>query len=94
VTTRVRRTLALAAAALLVAAPDLASACAVCMGGTGGGTLRAFAIGTLFLSLLPLAMIGGMVWWLRRRARAIAREAELRGAAADVPVAHRSAATR
>jgi hypothetical protein len=59
---------------LAVATPRLADACAVCLGGTGGGTQGAFAIGTLFLSVLPLTVIGGAVWYLRRRATAIERE--------------------
>jgi glycerol-3-phosphate acyltransferase PlsY len=63
-------------AALAVAAPDLAHACPMCMAGQGGGTGRAFAIGSLFLSVLPLAAIGAAVWYLRRRARAL-RDAEL-----------------
>ena len=48
------------------------------MGGVGGGTQRAFAIGSLFLSVLPLAVVGGAVWYLRRRAKAIEREAQSR----------------
>ncbi len=32
------------------------------MGGVGGGYQRAFAIGSLFLSVLPLAALGGAVW--------------------------------
>jgi hypothetical protein len=61
-----------------VATPRLAAACAVCLGGTGGGTQRAFAIGTIFLSVLPLAVIGGAILYLRHRAKAIEREANAR----------------
>jgi len=50
----IHRTLALLAGTIAVATPRLATACAVCLGGTGGGTQRAFAIGSLFLSVLPL----------------------------------------
>ena len=60
-----------AASALLVSSP--AHACAVC----GGGTDRmraAFMISTAFLSLLPLGLIFGGVWWLRRQIGAGLRE--------------------
>jgi len=63
------------AAAIVVAMPQAAAACAVCMGGVGGGTQSAFAIGSLFLSVLPLAVVGVAVLYLRRRARAIESEA-------------------
>lgn len=65
----------LAAALLVLAVPDSAQACAMCMG-KGGGTGKAFAIGSFFLSITPLAVIGTAVWYLRRRARAL-RAAEL-----------------
>jgi len=55
-----------AGALLSLVSPALAHACAVC----GGGTDRmriAFLISTGFLSLLPLALIFGGVWWLRRQ---------------------------
>jgi hypothetical protein len=71
VSTTLRATLAIAIA---VATPRLAEACSVCLGGTGGGTSRAFAIGTLFLSVLPLAVIGTAVWYFRRRAKQIEHE--------------------
>ena len=74
-TTTLRTALAAALVAIAVATPRLAAACAVCMGGVGGGTQRAFAMGSLFLSVLPLAVIGSAVWYLRRRAKAIEREA-------------------
>jgi hypothetical protein len=70
-----RSMLAAIAAALLVATPRVAAACAVCLGGTGGGTSRAFALGTLLLSVMPLVMFGGIVLYLRRRMKAIEREA-------------------
>jgi hypothetical protein len=50
------------------------------MGGVGGGTQKAFATGSLFLSVLPLAVVGTAVWYIRRRARAIAQEASERNA--------------
>lgn len=73
---------AFAALAPLLAAlcwPELASACPVCTAGREEENRQAFLVTTLFLSLLPLSMVGGLVWWLRRRARqAAALEAALR----------------
>ena len=57
-----------------VAAPEIASACPMCMAGQGGGTGKAFAIGSVFLSVTPLAVIGAAVLYLRRRARALAAQ--------------------
>jgi hypothetical protein len=66
------------ATAIVIATPRTSAACAVCLGGTGGGTSHAFAIGTLLLSVVPLAVIGGAVLYLRRRARVIESEANAR----------------
>jgi len=52
--------------------PEAASACAMCVAGQNGGTTRAFAIGSLFLSITPLAVIGAAVLYVRRRARQLA----------------------
>lgn len=68
-----------AAVLVALALPEIASACPMCMAGQGGGTQKAFAIGSLFLSILPLGVIGGAVWYLRRRARAL-------GAATEAPL--------
>jgi hypothetical protein len=81
-------------AAIVVATPRLAAACAVCMGGVGGGTQRAFAIGSLFLSVLPLAVIGGAVVYLRRRARAIESEANARRIATPSRLVSRSSSSQ
>jgi hypothetical protein len=55
------------AAALVLFTPALASACPVCglTGNDANGT-EYFAM-TIMLSALPLAMIGGVVVWVRRR---------------------------
>jgi hypothetical protein len=94
VSARIRRTLAPLVLAIAVATPRLAAACAVCLGGTGGGTQRAFAIGTLFLSVLPLAVIGGAIWYLRRRAKAIECEANARRVATPPGLVSRSASSQ
>lgn len=57
------------AALLLLCCPGLSLACAVCYE-PNAGTRAAFLGTTLFLSLLPLAMIGGLVYWLVLRVRA------------------------
>ena len=74
-TARLRTVAAVLGAAAIAATPRLAAACAVCQGGVGGGTSRAFAIGSLLLSVVPLAVIGTAVLYLRRRARALEIEA-------------------
>lgn len=61
---------ALLVAALLVA-PRVALACPVCTGGQKEEVGRAFLVGSLFLSVLPLVAAGAAIVWLRRRARAI-----------------------
>ena len=90
----IRRMLAPLALAIVVATPRLAAACAVCLGGTGGGTQRAFAIGSLFLSVLPLAVIGGAVLYLRHRAKAIEREASARRVATPSGLVSRTASSQ
>jgi hypothetical protein len=51
--------------------PRAAEACAVCAGQDDAAVSLALLKGTALLSLLPLALIGGLVWFLRRRAREI-----------------------
>lgn len=55
--------------AAIVASPQLARACAVCMSGREDDVQFAFLATTAFMSVLPLMLIGGVVWWLRRRLR-------------------------
>lgn len=50
--------------------PEAAAGCAVCFGGEQESR-AAFILTTVFLSVLPLAMIGALVWWIWRRERAI-----------------------
>ncbi len=64
----------LALAALLLAAPELASACAVCTGGQTEEVQYAFIWTTGFMSLMPLILVGGLVWYLRRRVRELAEK--------------------
>ena len=57
--------------AALLWAPQASRACAVCMSGTEDATRLAFILTTALLTFLPLGIVGGLVWWLRRRAREI-----------------------
>jgi len=52
----------------LVALPDVAYGCAVCFDPREENRF-AFLATTVFLSLVPLGMVGGVGMWLRRRAR-------------------------
>ena len=54
-----------AAAALVWALPRLAAACAVCFEASDENR-EAFTITTVFLTFLPLLMVGGVVSWLWR----------------------------
>ncbi len=73
--TRPMRGLAAAAfGALVVCSPGLARACSVCVGGTNDQTQTGFVAGSLLLSILPLALIGGIALWIRGRARRIAAQ--------------------
>ncbi len=56
----------------LLAAPRLAAACAVCTAGREDENQAAFLWTTLFLSVLPLGMLGAGIWLLVRRARRLA----------------------
>ncbi len=57
---------------IVVLLPAAARACAVCTSQDDAAFNVAMLKGTALLSLLPLALIGGLVWYLRRRAREIA----------------------
>ncbi len=70
--TAVRTAWMAAACAIVVSLPAAARACAVCTSKDDAAFNVAMLKGTALLSLLPLALIGGLVWYLRRRAREIA----------------------
>ncbi len=63
-------------AALCLGAPELAQACSVCMSGTEEANRLAFILTTIFLSTLPLVMVGSVLGWLWRRTRQLEREAK------------------
>jgi len=61
-----------AGALLFTASPALA--CPVCFSSQGESRL-AFLMSTGFLTVLPLTMFVGIVWWLRKRVREMDAEA-------------------
>jgi hypothetical protein len=64
--------LALAASSL----PATALACDSCIAASSSAVQWAFITGSIFLSVTPLVVVGGFVWWLWRRARRLAEEEE------------------
>jgi len=62
---------------VVLLAPFAAQACPVCTGADDDSVNAAFLAGTALLSLLPLAWIGGVAWFLVRRARQL-RDAPIR----------------
>ena len=76
------RGLAVALAGAVLLAPPAARACAVCTAGRDDETAAAFFGTTILLSVLPLVFVGGLVWWLRRRARFLDAERARQGAPA------------
>lgn len=75
-----QRLAALFAACVVLFAPALALACPVCGVGSEANR-RAFIGSTIFLSLLPLAMIGGLVGWAVWRVRKQERQRDAEAAA-------------
>ncbi len=53
-------------ASVLLCAPQVADACAVCLSATDEYR-DTFAITTALLTALPLLMVGSIILWLRRR---------------------------
>ena len=68
---RIEKTAAIALG--ILASPETAGACSVCFSGTDE-TRAAFLATTVLLSVLPLAMVGSLVFWLRRRSLALDRQ--------------------
>jgi hypothetical protein len=58
----------LSAVGLVLATPALALACPVCFNAKNEGARIAFLATTVFLTALPLLLIGGVITWLARRA--------------------------
>jgi len=83
---RVKSIFATAAALALLAAPGIAEACSVCSAGRDDESRTAFILTTAFLTLLPLALVGGMAWWLRRRTRQVSSWATQQPPARPAPI--------
>ena len=66
----------------ILATPTIALACAVCFSGRDDATQLAFRISTGAMTFLPFLLVGGLLWWLRSRFRALAEEEERRAAEA------------
>ena len=75
--------LALMISTVILLAPQLATACAVCFTGRADETRVAFIVTTGFLTALPILLVGTLVWWLCRRARQIRVEHESASPAID-----------
>lgn len=60
--------------ALTLLAPRAAEACAVCLSSRDDGSQLGFLIGTLIMLPLPFLVVGGLIFYLWRRARAAAAE--------------------
>jgi hypothetical protein len=70
-----RASLALAAVGLAWVA-DAAYACPSCASPLEENR-QAFVDTTIFLSLAPLFMIGGLIWWMRRKSREMDEASEI-----------------
>jgi hypothetical protein len=83
-----RRPFAALLAAALTALPSLALACAACGVGNGRNKM-AFFLTTIFLSLLPLGLIGAGILWIVRHSRSFIasefRESDEDGAGDEAP---------
>ena len=60
----------LLALGFLLLVPEVADACTVC--GAATDNKNQFIVMTAFLTLTPLAFIGGVIYWLKSRAAALA----------------------
>ena len=63
-----------ASVAVVLGYHDLALACPVCFSAKDEAQREAFFDTTIFLTLLPLAMIGGIAYWIFQRSLRLAAE--------------------
>jgi hypothetical protein len=82
------------AAALVLAAPRAGMACAVCLGSQSDLARKAFFGTTMLLTLLPFVLIGGLIWWVRRRARELDLQARRDARAAEAPDVSRASSSQ
>lgn len=71
-------TAGLIATSVWLAAPSAALACSVCVGTGNADTTMAYRLMTAFMTLTPMAIVGGVIYWIWRRYKALdaAEEAE------------------
>lgn len=62
--------------------PRIAAACSVCTAGRDEENQTAFLLSTLFMSILPLAAIGSIIFFIYRRIQKVEAEQEARAGAA------------
>ena len=74
--TRVVRAGWFLAVAAMASAADWAHACPSCASPLEENR-QAFVDTTIFLTVLPLMMIGGLIWWIRRKAREMEERPEI-----------------
>jgi hypothetical protein len=70
------RTCAAVSVVTVAWAADLARACPACASPLEENR-QAFVDTTIFLTVVPLMMFGGFIWWLRRKTREIERAPEI-----------------
>ncbi len=51
--------------------PSLALACSVCIGTGNADTTIAYRAMTAFMTFSPLAIVGGVIFWIHRRFKAL-----------------------
>lgn len=71
---RVRRWAAFWLATAVVFGPGIAQACAVCTAGREDENANAFIAMTALMTVMPFLVVGGIVFWLVRKARQMAAE--------------------
>jgi hypothetical protein len=60
--------------ALVLALPFDAGACPLCIAAQDKSVQIAYIAASAFMTFLPLGLVGGLIYWLRRRARQLAVE--------------------
>ena len=82
---RLSKYIASAAFIALGSLPGAAHACPVCFSAKDEAQRQAFFDTTIFLTLLPLVMIGGFIYWVVRRVRRLEAEQSPREAPGAEP---------
>lgn len=81
-------------AAMVLASPIVAQACAVCSAGKDEENAAAFLLSTLFMSLTPLLAIGTLVYVLYRRIQKLEAETQATRDSPVTDIARESAPSR